>query len=49
MNKDFLNWLGQTEKNTCMVQSAGMTYYFVRVAKNEAFDYLYYQRDYCSK
>ena len=49
MNKDFLNWLGQTEKNTCMVQSAGMTYYFVRVAKNEAFDYLYCQREYSGK
>ena len=49
MNKDFLSWLGQTEKNTCMVQSAGMTYYFVRVAKNEAFDYLYCQREYSGK
>lgn len=49
MNKDFLSWLGQTEKNACMIQSAGMTYYFVRVAKSEVFDYLYCQRQYSGK
>lgn len=49
MNKDFLSWLGQTEKNTCMIQSAGMTYYFVRIAKSEAFDYLYCQKKYSGK
>ena len=49
MNKEFLNWLGQTEDTTCTIESAGMTYHFVRVAKSEAFDYLYCQRQYSGK
>ena len=49
MNKDFLNWLGQTEDTTCTIENAGMTYHFVRVAKSEAFDYLYCQRQYSGK
>ena len=32
-----------------MIQNAGTTYYFVRVQKNEDFDYLYCQRQYSGK
>ena len=46
MNKDFLSWLGHAGSHTCMIENAGTTYYFVRVQKNEDFDYLYCQRQY---
>ena len=49
MNKDFLSWLGHTGGHTCMIENAGTTYYFVRVQKNEDFDYLYCQRQYSGK
>lgn len=49
MNKDFLSWLGHAGSHTCMIQNAGTTYYFVRVQKNEDFDYLYCQRQYSGK
>lgn len=49
MNKDFLSWLGHTGSHTCMIENAGTTYYFVRVQKNEDFDYLYCQRQYSGK
>ena len=49
MNKEFLSWLGHTREDTCAIESAGMTYHFVRVRKNEAFDYLYCQRQYSGK
>ena len=49
MNKDFLSWLGHVGSHTCMIQNAGTTYYFVRVQKNEDFDYLYCQRQYSGK
>ena len=49
MNKDFLSWLGHAGSHTCMIENAGTTCYFVRVQKNEDFDYLYCQRQYSGK
>lgn len=49
MNKEFLSWLGHAGSHTCMIENAGTTYYFVRVQKNEDFDYLYCQRQYSGK
>lgn len=49
MNKEFLSWLVHAGSHTCMIENAGMTYYFVRVQKNEDFDYLYCQRQYSGK
>lgn len=49
MNKEFLSWLGHAGSHTCMIENAGTTYYFVRVQKNEDFDYLYCQRQYLAR
>ena len=49
MNKEFLSWLGHSGDSTCVIERAGTTYYFVRVQRNEVFDYLYCQRQYSGK